>query len=480
MNMLNLLITILLISPPTSKFGDTTFIHHVAVKKIPQKHAYHQTLTYKLLLAESGFDGPFKRRDNGKNTVHLNAEQTLQVIASVDNLTLGIPKILYLVGWQYNGHDSKYPAFFEGNPAFKRAQDTDALESIRWLMREAKQYHTTVSLHINLFDAYEDSPLWETYVRNNIIARRKDGSLLGGEWGYPISYAQEWKTGFLQKRIDSLCAILPIQEAGTIHVDAFHTWPPLPVQQPDGSWKVDLEQKTTSPFLPFTPADETAAQEKIYTYFAAKGIDLTSEGADFLRLQAFEQYQSMAWWYEGLENYLKWPASVYCGGEDRSEWGKLFGTSMHIEQEAKKDPATLKAIKGEFSLKTLIWYYLNQHDRQYLVNSPDSKSVQFSGGLKTELKAGKFQLTEGGKTLVDGNDVLVPANWMAGKNMVAYSSKGYTSHSWSLPDAFRKARKAGLYRVTMKGNESIGTTNIKNGKLTLSLLKDDMILIQLQ
>ena len=33
-----------------------------------------------------------------------------------------------------------------------RACDTDPLDSIRWLMRKAKKYHTTVSLHVNLFD----------------------------------------------------------------------------------------------------------------------------------------------------------------------------------------------------------------------------------------------------------------------------------------------------------------------------------------
>ena len=35
------------------------------------------------------------------------------------------------------------------------------------------QYNTTVSLHLNMFDAYEDSPLWEQYVKNDIIARNR-------------------------------------------------------------------------------------------------------------------------------------------------------------------------------------------------------------------------------------------------------------------------------------------------------------------
>jgi hypothetical protein len=29
------------------------------------------------------------------------------------------------------------------------------------LIKEAKAYHTTISLHINMIDAYKDSPLWD-------------------------------------------------------------------------------------------------------------------------------------------------------------------------------------------------------------------------------------------------------------------------------------------------------------------------------
>ena len=43
-------------------------------------------------------------------------------------------KIIYLVGWQYNGHNDKYPAFFEVNRALKWLQDKDAMESLLWLM----------------------------------------------------------------------------------------------------------------------------------------------------------------------------------------------------------------------------------------------------------------------------------------------------------------------------------------------------------
>ena len=103
----------------------------------------------------------------------------------------------------------------------------------------------TVSLHINMFDAYEDSPLWKEYLEKDIIAKDSGGHPLKGEvmdapgatpridtQSYQIGYAREWELGLAQKRIDGLVAMLPIQEAGTIHIDAFHSTTPIPHAYP--------------------------------------------------------------------------------------------------------------------------------------------------------------------------------------------------------------------------------------------------------
>ncbi|WP_290797517.1 endo-alpha-N-acetylgalactosaminidase family protein [Flavihumibacter sp. UBA7668] len=459
--------------------GDTTIIRHNKVEKIANHPAYHQTLTMKLFLSQALFDGKFKRRDNGKTEVFLNAEQALEVIKKMDALSLGIPKIVYLVGWQYNGHDSGYPAWFEANKALKRPQDTSAMESLRWLMNEAKKYHTQVSLHINMFDAYEDSPLWDTYLKHNIIARRKDGSLLGGEWGYPISYAQEWATGFAQKRIDSLCSLLPIQQTGTVHIDAFHTWPPIPLSKDDGTWGVDLKKKPTSPYLSYTVADETAAQKNIYAYWASKGIDITSEGVDFLRGKPFESYQSMAWWFNQKEYYLKWPASIYTGGADKSSWGKLFGTSMHGEEIVKKDPVGLTGFKEQFSTSSAIWYFLNRLERKFLVEAGNIKEVHFSGNVITQLKGSDFSLEQAGIKLADNENILLPALWIPDPSLIAYSKEGYINRIWKLPANFTRYKKALLFEVGPGGLRKIGEEKIRQSSLKLSLNKDQQVLIKL-
>ena len=75
---------------------------------------YHQTLVMKIFLAE--------KQANDGCKVFLTFEQALEVIKRLDTITLGIPKIVYLVGWQHNGHDSKYPDWSVVNPRLKRSR----------------------------------------------------------------------------------------------------------------------------------------------------------------------------------------------------------------------------------------------------------------------------------------------------------------------------------------------------------------------
>ena len=190
----------------------------------------------------------------------LTFEQGLRVIKRLHNLTCGIPQIVFLTGWQFEGHDSKYPSWAEANRHLKRPEDRTALESLRWLLREARTYNCKATLHINMFDAYKDSPLWDEYLEKDIIAKEKDGSpIIGNVWSgmdcYHVSYSQEWKHGLAQKRVDDLIAMVPeIQENNCVYVDALL-----------GARKND-QQGPISPYLEFTKEDEAATLRKIFRY----------------------------------------------------------------------------------------------------------------------------------------------------------------------------------------------------------------------
>jgi len=81
-----------------------------------------------------------------------------------------------------------------------------ARESLLWLMQESKKYNAIVSVHVNMDDAYENSPLWEEYVAKDLLRRNADGSLLragiwDGKQSYHVSKPREWECGLSQKRI---------------------------------------------------------------------------------------------------------------------------------------------------------------------------------------------------------------------------------------------------------------------------------------
>jgi glycosyl hydrolase family 101 (putative endo-alpha-N-acetylgalactosaminidase) len=435
---------------------------------IQWKNDYSKTLTMKIFLASISFQGKYKRRDDGDQEIFLNFEQALEVIKKIDHLTCEMPKIIYLVGWQFSGHDSKYPSWDEVNKKLKRKEDKNALESLRWLINEGKKYHTKVSLHINMFDAYDDSPLWTEYVEKDIIAKNLEGNLIEGECGWPISYAQEFKTGMAQKRIDRLVQMIPeIKSSGTIHIDAFHSWPPLSPKGP------------ISPFLGFTLEEETEAQRQIFLYWAKHNIDVTSEGSGFLRITSFEGYQPMAWWYtESIKNYMKWPANYYCGGKDGNPIrAKLFGRSMHGEPIIQKDPQNLSGFLEEFCLNVIPWQFLNQFERQKYTNLLVFIQVQYSDNIKSSILGKSHRISQRGKLLKNSNDLCIPIHWEL-HSMIAYSKKGYPKKKWPIPSEWDKIKTFQMYEITINGLVFITDIPIQEKGIELSLKPKQAILLR--
>jgi hypothetical protein len=408
----------------------------------------------------------------------------LVVIKKIDHLTLGIPKIAYLVGWQHEGHDTGYPDLLKVNDKLKRASDKTALESLKWLMEKAFDYNTTVSFHINLYDAYENSPLWNEYLSKKVIALDKKGDpLLGERFGtkqsYGISYYREWETGLLQKRILGLINLVPLRKAGTIHIDAFHSMRPLSF--------FGVEQRKLYPdgrltyYDDITVGMEIETQRKVFRLFRDNGIDVTCEAAmEDLREDPFIGLQPMAWHFGGID-YMKVPASLCCGG-GRHAWGNdLFGQSMYGEGIIKQDPNSLKGFLKEFCLQTLPWYYLNRLDRLIFDKSSigrdlylDGEKVIFSGNVEST-RDGIFV---NGEMVFDrkNGDICMPALW---KNncLMAYSPNGYDSKTWVLPSEWKDVEAVGLYEIGIDGTHKLSTLPVKSNHIQLKMQPNQGLMI---
>jgi hypothetical protein len=387
-----------------------------------------------------------ERTDAGKGCkVYLTFEQALEVIERLDRITCGAPKIVYLVGWQFNGHDSKYPAWSEVNVRLKRAQDPTALDSLKWLMHEGRKYHTVVSLHINALDAYDDSPLWQEYLEKDIIAKGKRGAPLkgivwNGQQSYPLSYAKEWETGCAKRRIDALLKMLPeLKEAHTIHVDAFHTYPPMPPAPPG---ERDDGFKGISPFLGYGPERECAAQRKTLRYFRDWGLDVTSEHSVGGKLDPFVGLQPMAWIYELPSPDV--PPSLYCG------------TQMRAESEIRTDPQKLPGLLEQFCLNAAPEIWANAWRAANENHPPEAADLQ---------------------RVLQGNDCCIPLVWTTKPTLLAYSRGGYERKTWKLPADWIRVKTVQFTNLTVDGLTPTGSAEVKDGDLALSVAPGQAVAI---
>ena len=338
----------------TAKIGDDGKAVDASMRFInrPFYREYHKTLTMKLFM-NSTYTNQAQYPDL------VTFEEALELIKNLDQLTRGIPKIIYLVGWQDGGHDHQWPAWNVVDQDLAREGETGE-ESLNWLIREARKYNTTVSLHLNMFDVSLDSPLFEEYKERDVIARDLDGNLMPSNNGtddvvckYMVSYTREWQEGLTQKRIDSLFEMVPeLIEGGTIHIDAFHSyWENNPTV--DG-------KRNISPwhckYQGIDEAQETDTQRKVFEYCREKWhVDVTSEGVGFLRTNQFIGLQPMTWWSLGELNQMEIPAQLYTGGQGNS---LRYGDNLHGEDIFQGNMAAGKeATEGFFGRFALFRRY---------------------------------------------------------------------------------------------------------------------------
>lgn len=430
---------------------------------------YSKTMMMKLCLAN-----PDRK---GGSIVNANFEKALSIIKQVDNITLGVQKIIYLVGWQYCGHDDKYPAFFEVNPYLKRQADKTALDSLLWLMEEAKKFNTIVSLHINFTDAYEDSPIFWEYKKANALIRNAKGEpaaieKYNGRACYKISYKEEWENGLFHKRVDKLFEMLPIEKAGTVHVDNFQCY---------------VNRK------PFVSAEEQQYyRRKMIAYLRDKGVDITSEFTYREGKQTILAYGKITrdvtpfkypiaclgeipavWWTDKmtLEEYFKYYPKVYGGGMPKnSKAANLFYGNIHGEDLILQGGDWQNEFIRHFISINVPYFYLNSKQRVGFCDKKNHKLIFSDGTISTDsgeiydkngnlLKSAKLKVTEKGKLTLGNSKVFLP--YCGG--YVAYCDDG-GNVSYSV-----KNGEYVMSEITAEGLVEKDTIVVTNNAIQLSL-----------
>ncbi|MCY3018922.1 MAG: hypothetical protein NTW87_07835 [Planctomycetota bacterium] len=281
--------------------------------------------------------------------------------------------------------------------------------------------------------------------------REKDGSLRkGGVWdgeqSYRVSKAREWAAGRTQQRIDRFLDLLPIAEAGTVHIDAFFPKP--------------------SPYHGVTLEDEVKAIQAIMRYWRSRRVDVTGE----LFIHDYAGLMPLAWHLNLDEaGRLKYPPAVVCGGgpgwnmrhekhADRVPWAGFFTAPEAgcLYEEAWGysidddicSPEDVARFAERFFLRTVPWLHMNRHTIVRHVHSRDSYEVHLTGNLVSRVRAKDRQHTieEDGRPIVNGDDLCVPAGWRK-QTLIAYSRRG-SSRRWELPPDWRGISRVKVTRLS--------------------------------
>lgn len=422
--------------------------------KIAFRHNYAQCLTYKIFCADKAHPD--------QNLVTF--EEALRTIRVIHDVTGGLEQVPYLVGWQFDGHDSKYPSWAEVNPRLKRPEDPDARASFLWLAEEARQLNAFVSVHVNMSDAYETSPLWKEYRENGLILCGKDGQprkagVWGGEQSYLVDKVKEWRSGHAKRRIDALVALLPfLRASGSVHIDAF------------GLIGKNEELKQTV--------------LGIFEYWRGMGIDVTTEYFDF---ELVGQLPMVYHLNLSEANRIKYPAEVICGGGDgcnqrhaakQSGWAHLpeagclyeeaWGVS--IDHDLGGGRNCTMGIVCKLCTRTLPWYFLNRRRALAYEDGAETYRVTYNGGVESAVRKSDRQLTirEGERVLVEGGDVFMPALWTKRGEWFLYSKAGGT-RAWPVPEAWKSKAEVLAFALSDDGRSPATVMPIRDGKLAIPL-----------
>lgn len=439
------------------------------------RHAYHQSLTYKIFCA---------RKQPGAEVATTFAE-CLEQIRRVAALTAGMPQIVYLVGWQHEGHDARYPDWSVVNP--RLAPGADAATALRELMVEARHCGATVSLHLNMDDAYPSSPLWDEYCARDLLLKNADGRIMDGDvWDgercHWICKSREWACGLAQRRIDQLCALLPLGEQGTVHIDVFRPNP--------------------SPGHGTTWDDEVTACRAIVDHWRSHGVDVTVEYLPDMTLA--DCHPMILHDQRDEAQRLQLPPERMCGGgagwssrwrgmaDGEPPWWGLFcspgagcrypevwGNSLDRDLSLR-DPRSMRIadVPAVFAATTLPWQYLNrQHPIEHR-HDVAAYEVRFSGGARSRVRIADRHLTidQDDRRIVDGANRCVPIAWRP-RSAIAWHATA-ANQRWILDPAWGTVDHVAVELLGTAGSEPFAILPSPDGVLDLTLPPQQLALVQ--
>lgn len=277
---------------------------------------YIDGMVYKIFCDDPTQHKPKNKGKRNKNIFDFNKLREFFRLAN--RLTDGTPQIAYLVGWQNEGHDSKYPYIEKVNPRL------GTYEQLSELFEIAKQNNITLSFHDNYDDVYLDSPAWD----EKIVTINSNGNLMkGGVWSggqsYLVGHAKYVASGKAVKRIERTLSLYPIRKS--YHLDV-------------------LSITTRDDFDPDHPAGSPSnmeAKRQIVREFDRRGVDITSEAVTWFFRDV--QHHSYHLWTRGrlLDESLPILSFIFHG---KMTYGSF--NPVHREGQSEAEIEAISILQG--------------------------------------------------------------------------------------------------------------------------------------
>ncbi|MBC7326717.1 hypothetical protein H5T87_01210 [bacterium] len=357
--------------------------------------------------------------------------EAFEIIKKFYNLTQGMRQIVYLVGWQFRGHDTGYPAIDQVN------ERLGGREGLLRLIEDARRFNAIVSFHDNYDDAYMDSPAWN----DDFICRTPNGELVkGGVWAggqsYIINPKRYVEGGYAEKRIKQTLSLYPIRES--YHIDVLSA---VPLR-----YSYSLHTCTGS--------ESVFYKKRIVEMFRDRGVDVTSE----LVTQPFLGFLSYFWHLSSSYDGFSWLERKFFSDEENIPFvpacihGKaIYGSRGYLGGVGRMDvtPGNWRDFLRLLFLETFpSLLFVDQRIEDYR----DGKIIYREGWWSSD-----DQVFYRGRLVRKGGDVFLPRN---SEEWLAYSDQGGVVE-WELPDGWKGVE---IYRLYEDGRKKRVDCELKGGK----------------
>ncbi len=403
-----------------------------------------------------------KINDSGnKNDPGTNLAQSKEIIDYMKNITDGIPQIIYLVGWQYDGHDTGYPAFDQLNPRM------GTREELYELSKYCDSLGSVLSIHNNMCDAYKGNK----YFSPDIMATDYDGSPMFWEIfadsAFHTSHYKDVKTGMIYKRLDELFNVFPIHRS--IHFDAMR------VTNCNPAWEKDTIGVLEEYYLGLKPIAE---------WFRQKGVLITTETQNGNPVDLSAIAVGMWTYFRLIKEYKQiYHGKIVGGGipEGEAPFRDLCGSGNSITQDITYKPykghldyqTNRNHLKEVVYLSSILYQFLLTKEMLEVDRNEAGYRIRFSDDVLSvyDKETDHLKVTWKDMVIAEDGERFVPTHG----GIYAYSQNG-ADREWVLPEGFRNAGLK-VYELTGSGKKEFTAYSVSENKIRIKLAANQSVKI---